>query len=919
MDEIIEQKLADKLARKSQKTPKGFIDSIQGGFITGWALDPSSGKQTPYVSLEVNGTIYGRAPANIYRKDLEQAGITNGCHGFILPIDELLKEKSPAKAKIRINTSVIAETQIDLAPQEGNFWFGFEKLENCDLFGSLISESFQGEKKLSLLREGVEIASSYCAIKKGHNAIKLTLPVGYFDDDYHLLSLGVAGFPFSLWTSTLQLKGITTPWDYLKTSYKEPGFLAFSQHAKFRYDSLRRQSEAIASGKLVGVGHADLYQAHDEVVKGWKDRTTFPPLKLPKVEQPEVSIIIPAYNKLELTYHAVASIILAFNEATYEVIVADDHSEDQTKDIGNIIENIVHVRHKENLRFLLSCNRAAKKAKGDYLVFLNNDTEVTSFWLDELILPFKQANNVGATGAKLLHEDGRLQDAGGIIWGSGKPWNVGNGANALAPEYNYTREPDYLTGAALCIAKSVWDNVRGFSEEYAPCYYEDTDIAFKVRELGLKTLYCPFSQVIHFEGQSHGRDITKGLKQYQAVNAETFKAKWFAAYKDHEKEGLNLGIEKDRNVDHRVLVLDYATPNLHADAGSYAAIQEMELLVSLGMKVTFVPENMAHMGKLTHELQRKGIEVLYAPFYSSVFDVVEKRIGEFDSVYITRFSVAEKYLDAIKARSEAKIVFNNADLHFLRELRAAQSTQEYSKEQALLTRGRELSVMNQVDAILSYNDIEHAVLQSHDIDADKIFHCPWVAAPKKIQQSFAERHHIGFIGGFNHHPNVEAVKFFAKDVMPLINKKKPGIKFYVYGSNPSDSVKALASDSVVIKGWVPSLDEVFISHRIMVAPLLSGAGIKGKVVESMSYGCPQVLTKFAAEATGLSHKISAWIQDDAEGLAEGVLTLYDNENLWHKFQEHSAILVNELFTREKGLAKMAKAFAHVGIYTKIKT
>lgn len=894
----------------------GYLDRIEGGFATGWALDPLNGDRVSYVTLEVDGKNYGRAPANLYRKDLEDAGISSGYNGFRIPLDDTLKDKIGQEVKIRINQRVIPQASKMLNLDNGNFWFGFDNIDNCHLLGSLVSERFEGEKSFLILREGKEISRVNVQIKKGPNQITVPMPVELFDDDFHLISVGLVGYPFALWTDIKKFTGIMTPWEYLKDSYREPGFIGLSNQAKYRYESLLLQGEAVQSDALPGLDYKDIVAAHDEVVRGWNGRSNFPPLTLPIFDNPVVSIIIPAYNKLELTYHAIASIILSYNKTSYEVIVADDCSTDKTSQIDKVIKNVVHVRNPENLRFLLSCNNATKHAKGEYILFLNNDTEVTSYWLDELVKPFSTHKSVGLTGSKLLNLDGTLQEAGGIIWGSGQPWNVGNGANPLAPEFNYTREADYLTGAAMCIKASVWKAVDGFSKEYAPCYYEDTDIAFKVRAEGYKTLYCPFSTVVHFEGQSHGRDVKKGLKQYQLVNESKFKSKWFKDYKYNGEEGQDLQLQKDRNIDHRVLVIDYATPNEQTDAGSYAAVQEIKLLMSLGMKVTFIPENMAYMGKLTHKLQRMGVEVLYAPFYTSVFDVIEKRIREFNAIYITRYSVAEKYLESIKARTQAKIVFNNADLHFLRELRAAETTGEYTVDQAMKTRGKELSVMNQVDAILSYNETEHAVIQSHNLKGENIFRCPWVLTPKAKGKTFSERSDIAFLGGFRHHPNVEAVKYFARSVMPVLLKRDPAIKFHVYGSHPSDDILALASENIIIHGFVESLDDVFFNHKVIVAPLLSGAGIKGKVLEAMSYGCPQVLTKVAAEATGLSHKISAWINDDPSPMADGIMALCQDETLWNKFSENSIILVDELYSESKGIEMMRKTFEHVGVYTK---
>jgi len=663
---------------------------------------------------------------------------------------------------------------------------------------------------------------------------------------------------------------------------------------------------------------AELMTVHQVVVEGYEKRKKFPEFSLPEFVTPRVSIIIPAYNKFELSYHCIASIALAFNQISYEVILADDCSDDKTAEAEDIISNLVISRNSENLRFLRNCNTATELARGEFIVFLNNDTEVTSFWLDELVNKLDSDATIGMTGSKLLNLDGTLQEAGGIVWGTGEPWNVGRNANSLSPEYNYSREVDYLTGAAMCIRKDLWLQVNKFSDELIPCYYEDTDLAFKVRDAGYKAVYVPHSQVVHFEGQSHGKDITKGLKQYQVINEKTFRAKWFKAFKDNGKPSIeNLALEKDRYSYYRVLVIDYATPVLNKDAGGYAAVQEIKLIQSLGFKVTFVPKNMAHFGKFTIELQRMGVEVLYAPFYTSVHEVLQKRLPEMDAVYITRYNIAEEYIDSIRSLSNAKIIFNNADLHFLREMRAALKNGKDDKQlkHALKTRETELAVCRKVDAVLCYNSTEHAVILSHILEMEKFHITPWVLEKKESGPGFAQREGITFLGGYNHIPNLEAVEYLVKGIMPLLSKKRPDIHLYIYGSNMPEAFEKYASNTVKVVGFVENLDDIFHNHRVFVAPLLSGAGIKGKVLESMAYGLPTVLTNIAAEGTGLSHGISTLIAQKPEDWVDAIIKLYDSKVLWERFSENERLLVEANYSFEHGHKQFKEIFESVELYS----
>ena len=116
-------------------------------------------------------------------------------------------------------------------------------------------------------------------------------------------------------------------------------------------------------------------------------------------------------------------------------------------------------------------------------------------------------------------------------------------------------------------------------------------------------------------------------------------------------------------------------------------------------------------------------------------------------------------------------------------------------------------------------------------------------------------------------------------------------------------------------GFAEHLDDVFHNHRVFVAPLLSGAGIKGKVLESMAYGLPTVLTEVAAEGTGLSHGISTHIALEPQEWVDGIIALYDDEKLWNKFNENQLSLVETNFTFENGLKRFRDICASVGLYS----
>lgn len=917
--ETMTQVLLDQVSLPNTDNVYGAIDTVDAGVAYGWvAYKDSDEPLTVHVIAEER--CIGTGEANLFRQDLFDANIGNGHHGFEISVETLPINDGREVSYRLVNTATGEEipnvVHVKHQPDQ-SFSAEILREEDGHYVIAVSSDKPIHHKFIQLFNENLCLGTQEVNTQEQRTEVRFVVPLEFKDGRDRLYKVGIAGFQDMLTAKTLAVYPIQTPWQYIKESFNKPGFLSMPKQADKRYESLHFQLEALANNSGT-VPVIDLTTTHKVLVEGYEGRTRYPKFNLPKWDKPEVSIIVPAYNKFELTYHCIASIALAYNKTSYEVILADDCSTDETSFAEEIIGNLVISRNPENLRFLRSCNRASEKAQGDYILFLNNDTEVTSFWLDELIDKMKEDASIGMTGSKLLNLDGSMQEAGGIVWGNGQPWNVGRNLNPLAPEYNYAREVDYLTGAAMCIRSDLWQKVGMFSEELVPCYYEDTDLAFKVRAEGYKTVYVPHSEVVHFEGQSHGTDVTKGLKRYQVINERTFRQKWFKQYRNNGTPSFeNLRFEKDRNIGQRVLVIDYASPMPNKDAGSYAAIQEIKLIQSLGFKVTFVPANLAHFGKYTTALQKMGVEVLYAPFYYSVNHVLETRLDEFDAVYITRYHIAKDYVNYIRQHSNAKIVFNNADLHFLREMRAAlrDGKDRIQLDRALQTRNEELAVCRAADAVLCYNSTEHAVITSHILEADKLHITPWVLESKPKGPSFKEREGIVFLGGFNHLPNGEAVEYLVNDIMPLLAKQRPDINLYVYGSNMPQRIKDMSADNIKMVGFAETLDGVFHDHRVFVAPLLSGAGIKGKVLESMAYNLPTVLTEVAAEGTGLTHGISTLIAQEPQEWVDAIIKLYDDQALWSKFAENSQLLVDAKYSHENGHKAFKDIFASVGVYS----
>jgi len=644
-----------------------------------------------------------------------------------------------------------------------------------------------------------------------------------------------------------------------------------------------------------------------------------PPAALPCPAQPLVSIIIPVYNKWPFTAACLRSLAETTSAASFEVIVVDDQSSDETAQRLAGVDGLVALRNEENLGFVGSCNRGAERARGRYLVMLNNDTQVLDGWLDALVETFERHPDTGLAGARLVYPDGSLQEAGGLIFSDGSGWNYGRGDNPDRPEYQYLRETDYCSGACIALPTALFRELGGFDAHYAPAYYEDTDLAFKVRERGLQVRVQPAATIIHHEGVTSGTDLASGAKRYQAVNREKFLERWRGRLPSQPKPIVDPTDRREirRAVDHRlrgrVLVIDAYTPEPDQDSGSLRLCYLMECFRDLGYGVTFMPDNRAHAGRYTEDLQQRGIEVLYDPWIGSLQRLFAERGGEFDFVMISRHYVASRYEALLRRHCpQARFIFDTVDLHYLREERLAELEDSLPlRRAAAQTRRSELAVIEAADATLVVSPVEQSVLREAAPGA-RVHIISNVHEVVGSRRPYAERKDLFFVGGYQHPPNIDAAQWFVGSVWPLIRAQLPGVEFHLIGSKAPEQVRALDGNGVRFQGFVEDLEPWLDGCRLAVAPLRYGAGIKGKVNISMSRGQPVVATPVAVEGMFARPGEDVLVAESAEDFAAQVVRLYRDEALWNRVSAGGLENVRKYFSVETarlGLQELLRALA----------
>ena len=634
------------------------------------------------------------------------------------------------------------------------------------------------------------------------------------------------------------------------------------------------------------------------------------PIEFPAHEQVEVSIVIPVFNQFPFTQACLASLQEHQGKERFEVIVVDDGSTDATAEAVPHIPGIIYLRDEGNSGFIASCNRGAKKARGKYLVFLNNDTLVTDGWLSALMETFAYEPQAGIVGSKLIYPDGRLQEAGGIIWRDASGWNYGRYDDPAKSEYNYLRDVDYCSAAALMIPKSLFQSVGGFDSRYAPAYYEDADLAFKVRQAGYKVLYQPLSEVIHYEGATGGTDLSTGTKKHQEINRSTFAGAWAAELMAKPATGDLTFLRQPAPGKKNILVIDHHLPMFDKDAGSVRMFHILDIFRQLGHRVTFVPDNLANIPPYGQELQKRGIEIIYQPYFKKVRDFLISRGPEFDAVVLSRCDFARKHIaDTRLYAPQSRIIFDTVDLHFVRTDREAQITSNSeTREKARQQEKLEYNLIEQADETWVVSSVEQKLLHRARPD-QSVEIVPTIAEVSGSKTPFTLRRDWLFIGGFQHRPNIDAVLFFVKEIYPLVSEHLRDAKFYIIGDKAPPEIVALATERIIVAGLQRDVRPFFESVKLSVAPLRFGAGIKGKINQSMGFGVPVVATSLAVEGMPLTNREDILVADEPEDFAQALIELYESEQLWNRLSDNGIKKTRELYSVEAAREKLKFLFS----------
>lgn len=572
------------------------------------------------------------------------------------------------------------------------------------------------------------------------------------------------------------------------------------------------------------------------------------------------SFIIPTYARDDLVLRCILSALQSGNQDQVEFIIAEDAAHvDASWILGYFLPAALIYKNPTNLGFVLSAKEAVTRSIGDLFILVNNDVIVHKNSIGEILATFLARQDAAVVGGLVLNTDGTIQENSGMLWNDASAWNYHRNLKLEQEHVFNVREADYVSGCWIGIRRSAWDALGGFDERFAPAYYEETDFCLNAWRHGFKVYVNPLSVVTHLDGATMGQDQDNpgSMKSYQKVNRLKFYQKWRnRLHATHNPNGRPTAFHTGRQSPNRFIsiIFDHYIPEPDRDAGSRTMLVVCQALASIPNNyVIFVPAN-NHRSAYASALERLGIEVISGvDGWKRFGTLLDESSHLIQYALVSRIGVAEKFKSHVDQMNCRKSLY----IHDIEPMRAFQHDPSAPGHSALvdatMTRYAEKygPLFAKFDDILSLSEDETSLLQPH-FGKQVVDIFPYDFTPRQTGDSEFEPNDILFIGSYNHPPNREGIEAFIRTIWPDLHVALPKAHLHLCGSG-FEKADSLAGPGIVLHGMVSdqTLSYLYSISRVSIAPLLSGAGVKGKVIESCAHGVPCVGTELAWQGIGL--------------------------------------------------------------------
>jgi len=614
-------------------------------------------------------------------------------------------------------------------------------------------------------------------------------------------------------------------------------------------------------------------------------------LRLPHSETPLVSVILVLFNRAELTLACLRSLREQAVQ-DLEIIIVDNASKDETSSLLERVEGVRVIRNPENAGFLLAVNQAAREARGEYLLLLNNDAQLLPETLSAALATIRSAPDIGAVGGRIVLLDGVLQEAGSMIWRNGGCLGYGRGDDPFAPMYMFRRDVDYCSGVFLLTPRRVWNQLGGFDVAFRPAYYEETDYCMRLWERGLRVVYEPNAVVLHYEFASTQtiEEVTTLQERHQSVFARKHHAV-LAGRADAPAPESVLETRMRPSPGGRVLFLDDRVPHTWLGSGFPRAHAILRALVKQGRFVTVYP-----LGDFPEEWSSvysdMPAEVEFMMGYGRLMleAFLRERRGYYDTIIVSRPHNMNVLRGIIAARpawfENVSVIYDAEALSAWREIARRELIGEpLPADEVSRLLAEEVDLASKADCVISVAEYERALFRKLGVARVHVLGHSIAARP--TPRRFRDRAGFLFVGAIHDEssPNADSVLWFLTEILPRIQARLGAeAVFTIAGINKSQKVAEAARPGVRLIGPAPDLWDLYDSARVFVAPTRYAAGIPHKVHEAAAHGVPVVGTLVLADQLGWNDAALA-VGVDAAAFADKCGALYTDETAWMEIRE----------------------------------
>lgn len=350
-----------------------------------------------------------------------------------------------------------------------------------------------------------------------------------------------------------------------------------------------------------------------------------------------------------------------------------------------------------------------------------------------------------------------------------------------------------------------------------------------------------------------------------------------------------------------LVIIGKVFPEPNSTAAGSRMIQLMDLFLTQNYQITFL--STASISENSFDLSSKNIQFQNILLNDNSFDELIKNLNP-DIVVFDRFTTEEQFGWRISEQVPNTVkILDTEDLHFLRNAREKAFKQNKILENSDLINDvfkRELASILRCDLSLIISEFEmNLLVKKFKIDENILFYLPLFGEVKKSETPFSERKNFISIGNFLHEPNWQTV-LQLKKLWKDIKKQLQEAEIHIYGAYATEKVFQLHNEKegFIIKGRAESVETVFNTAKVLLAPIPFGAGIKGKLLESMQFGLPNVTSAVGAEAMQGNHDWNGFITDKETEFVEKAVLLYQDENFWQISQENGFKIIENRFKKE---------------------